>query len=114
MEDIGDFWDRGGRVDVKRRVERVVRLFRGGGRAGLPFRLHEFHLLEEPEGVGARCAELFLDLAGRLPTRRDLLEDLALDLGIDRAKNGNEFGDFANHLDAIQIDRRARYPVAPL
>ena len=92
----------------------MVRLLRGRGRAGLPFRLHELHLLEEPEGVGARRTEFFFDLAGGLPARGNLLEHLALDLGVDRAQNRNEFGDLAHNLDAIQIDRRARYPGVPL
>src|SRR5437899_1574871 len=114
VEDVRDFGDRGGRVDVKGGVERVVCLLRGRGRTGLPLRLHELHLLEEPEGVGAGPPELLLDLPGRLPTGGDFLEHLALDLRVDRAENRNQFGDLAHNLDAIQRNPRARYPVWPL
>src|SRR2546428_324725 len=81
---------------------------------GLPLRLNELHLLEEPEGVGTGRAELLLDLPGRLPARGDFLEHLALDLRIDRAENRNQFGDLAHYLDAIQRNPRARYPAVPL
>src|SRR5437879_11094521 len=51
VEDIRDFLDRCCRIDVEGRIERVIRLFRRGRRTGLPFRLDELHLLEEPEGI---------------------------------------------------------------